>query len=344
MLDLIHYDLTIRTDLEKENFSGFVRIDLDIVNATKVVTFNAAAELNSAQWPSSSPPRVSSLSQLRQNLPAGSKATLRVGFESAMTDSMTGYYKKKLGLEYSKTDSADITQLRTLAVEGAATVGDTATVKALLKRFSDYIAGDTSSIPADLLKVTFCTSVTTGANEPCVLGRRAHRCPGIRCGAKLFENPPTNSIKVAAIRGLTNAVDPPLQEHTFKLIQTGVRNQDLVYFFRDFSMNPKAINALREFFETNYNSIYTRLETTFTMRLIVQFPYTEFSNEEDRAKAEAFFKLRIHSALTKISASTIKPWRRHWMASALKLRLSRYNASVLKANSASYNTDRVGLM
>lgn len=33
---------------------------------------------------------------------------------------------EKLGLEYSKADSADITQLRTLAVGGAATVGDAA--------------------------------------------------------------------------------------------------------------------------------------------------------------------------------------------------------------------------
>jgi hypothetical protein len=33
---------------------------------------------------------------------------------------------ERLGLEYSKTDNADITQLRTLAVEGAATVGDAA--------------------------------------------------------------------------------------------------------------------------------------------------------------------------------------------------------------------------
>ena len=56
-------------------------------------------------------------------------------------------------------------------------------------------------------------------------------------------------------RGLTNAVDPALQERTFKLIQTSVRNQDLVYFFRGFHSNPKAINALREFFETNYDSV-----------------------------------------------------------------------------------------
>jgi hypothetical protein len=52
-------------------------------------------------------------------------------------------------------------------------------------------------------------------------------------------------------------VDPALQERTFKLIQTSVRNQDLIYFFRGFSMNPKATNALREFFETNYNSVGT---------------------------------------------------------------------------------------
>lgn len=35
---------------------------------------------------------------------------------------------EKLGLEYAKKDSADITQLRTLAVGAAATVGDPASV------------------------------------------------------------------------------------------------------------------------------------------------------------------------------------------------------------------------
>jgi aminopeptidase 2 len=50
-------------------------------------------------------------------------------------------------------------------------------------------------------------------------------------------------------------VDPALQERTFKLIQSSVRNQDLVYFFRGFGMNPKAFNAVREFFENNYNSV-----------------------------------------------------------------------------------------
>jgi aminopeptidase 2 len=50
-------------------------------------------------------------------------------------------------------------------------------------------------------------------------------------------------------------VDPALQARTFDMIQTSVRNQDLIYFFRGLAINPKAINALREFFERNYDSV-----------------------------------------------------------------------------------------
>ena len=64
-------------------------------------------------------------------------------------------------------------------------------------------------------------------------------------------------------------MDPALQERTFKLIQTSVRNQDLISFFRGFSMNPKAINALREFFEANYNSVgacFLRIDVSLRFR------------------------------------------------------------------------------
>jgi hypothetical protein len=50
-------------------------------------------------------------------------------------------------------------------------------------------------------------------------------------------------------------VDPALQERTFNLIQSSVRNQDLIYFFRGFATNTKAITPMREFFESNYNSV-----------------------------------------------------------------------------------------
>jgi hypothetical protein len=46
-----------------------------------------------------------------------------------------------------------------------------------------------------------------------------------------------------------------LQARTFDMIQKSVRNQDLISFFRGFATNPMAINALREFFEANYDSV-----------------------------------------------------------------------------------------
>lgn len=79
------------------------------MNATKVVTFHAAAELNLGPAtllvaaPSSfelAPAEIKFDAGMQratliftEYLPAGSKATLRVGFESALIDSMTGYYK-----------------------------------------------------------------------------------------------------------------------------------------------------------------------------------------------------------------------------------------------------------
>jgi len=157
------------------------------------------------------------------------------------------------------------------------------TVKALLERFSKYIAGDTSAIPADLLGVTFrtvggliLTPVSDeNAEELTALGRQAYRCPGIRRGTKALREPPdtldqsrghvrilfyprrrTAADKTESFsRGLTDAVDPALQERTFNLILSSVRNQDLISFFRGFAINPKAINAMRDFFESNYNSV-----------------------------------------------------------------------------------------
>jgi aminopeptidase 2 len=119
-----HYDLTIRTDLEKEKFAGFVKIEcarchlyyipcspvasLEIVNATKVITFNAVFELSLRQATlviASSNVELQPVGTkveldtqrtsliFADELPAGTKATLRIGYDGTLTDSMTGYYK-----------------------------------------------------------------------------------------------------------------------------------------------------------------------------------------------------------------------------------------------------------
>jgi aminopeptidase 2 len=78
------------------------------VKATKIITFNAADELKlgpATLFLASSGEELSPVGTgldtaaqrialvFTEELPAGAKATLRIGFEAALTDSMTGYYK-----------------------------------------------------------------------------------------------------------------------------------------------------------------------------------------------------------------------------------------------------------
>ncbi|KAG5645001.1 hypothetical protein DXG03_007278 [Asterophora parasitica] len=102
-----HYDLTIKTDLEKLEFGGFVKISLDIQDETTSITLNTSAlELGRASIYSdalkieqdqagesfdSTSERVTYA--FPTALPAGSKAELKVGFSGKLTGSMTGYYK-----------------------------------------------------------------------------------------------------------------------------------------------------------------------------------------------------------------------------------------------------------
>jgi aminopeptidase 2 len=78
------------------------------LNATKVVTFNAAAELSLGPATliiGSSPAKLDPVETsfdadtqrasllFAEELPVGSKAILRIGFEATLKDSLSGYYK-----------------------------------------------------------------------------------------------------------------------------------------------------------------------------------------------------------------------------------------------------------
>lgn len=103
-----HYDITLRTDLEKHTFSGFASIDLDILKETHSLTFNAveglalqkcslvsqALKTEQSIEPTSQTNADSKVERVTvtfgQALPEGSKATLQVGFEGTLGDSMLG--------------------------------------------------------------------------------------------------------------------------------------------------------------------------------------------------------------------------------------------------------------
>ncbi|EIN08063.1 hypothetical protein PUNSTDRAFT_126849 [Punctularia strigosozonata HHB-11173 SS5] len=101
-----HYDVTIRTDLEKLTFDGFVKINLDVKAETSTLVFNSSDlnlgnitlqsdALHTAQTESS---RSFEKEQERMHvhfatsLPAGSKAQLQIAFDGKLTGSMMGYY------------------------------------------------------------------------------------------------------------------------------------------------------------------------------------------------------------------------------------------------------------
>jgi aminopeptidase 2 len=104
-----HYDLTIRTDLEKQTFDGFVVAHLDVHSETEKLEFHAA-ELNlgnatafcdALQTEQVDASRAFEKEQERTILhfatpfPAGSKVQLRIAFNGVLTGSMMGYYKSK---------------------------------------------------------------------------------------------------------------------------------------------------------------------------------------------------------------------------------------------------------
>ncbi|THH33006.1 hypothetical protein EUX98_g1221 [Antrodiella citrinella] len=104
----IHYDVTIATDLQRLKYYGSTVVHLDIVETSTKLVFNVSAlklrELSVTSSALAEPQsfalgdiQIDETSQrasvtLSSDLPAGSKAALRVGFEGELTSSMKGYY------------------------------------------------------------------------------------------------------------------------------------------------------------------------------------------------------------------------------------------------------------
>ncbi|KAI9431113.1 hypothetical protein H4582DRAFT_2085539 [Lactarius indigo] len=188
-------------------------------------------------------------------------------------------------LEYSKDDSADITQLAHTRLSPARQPAGDYRVRLSWTASLGTSRAISLPFPVDLLSVTLSTAVKhTGA-------------PAYDAVLKLFENPNTPSIKIAAIRGLTSPVDCG---STGAHIRLGPVKE--------------ALNALREFFEANYLLCRSHLPLVLCARSTDELGepvidqqalrddvldeichpggsvYSGFGKEEDRVKAEAFFK------------------------------------------------------
>ncbi|KAF8627899.1 hypothetical protein AX15_004193 [Amanita polypyramis BW_CC] len=108
-----HYDVTIRTDLEKLAYQGFVKISLNIKKDTSRIVLNSSElkltnvtiysdALKTAQEPSSQSydsVQGRAVFDIPTPLPASSKAELKIGFEGKLGGGMVGYYKSSYELD-----------------------------------------------------------------------------------------------------------------------------------------------------------------------------------------------------------------------------------------------------
>ncbi|KAK7043674.1 Aminopeptidase 2 mitochondrial [Paramarasmius palmivorus] len=186
---------------------------------------------------------------------------------------------KQLGYDYSDSESPDISQLRTCAIENAVAAGETSVINELRDRFKHFMeTGDDSKIPADLQKATFIAAVKYG-------GRAEYDAT-----KKVFDKPKTPSARVSAITALAASQDENLIKETFQLSKTGARDQDVVYFFRGFTANRKARRLVTEFFKENYAEVRDLGAQTYTLKYLVESSFSVLSTEKDLKDANAFFE------------------------------------------------------
>ncbi|KAF8803558.1 hypothetical protein BYT27DRAFT_7214560 [Phlegmacium glaucopus] len=119
----VHYDLTIKTDIENLTFHGIAKISLHINAETSMIVFNTSglelgkATLYSEALKAEQMATFSSFNQTQERalyhltnaLPAGSKAEFKIVYGGKLTGSMMGYYKSAWEKE-GRTEHYALTQ------------------------------------------------------------------------------------------------------------------------------------------------------------------------------------------------------------------------------------------
>lgn len=186
---------------------------------------------------------------------------------------------KRLGYEYSDSETPDISLLRTLAVGQSTAARDPTVMEELKSRFHHYVStGDDSKIPADLQGVIFATAVRHGGREE------------YDAVVKIYDNPKTPAQKIAAMTALGATEVPELMHQTLASIGTKCRDQDIMYFFRGLASNFKTRRLLSKYFQDEYDTLYKRFEGNFTLRYLVSISLDFYATEKDYKEIAEFFK------------------------------------------------------
>lgn len=231
---------------------------------------------------------------------------------------------KRLGYEYSPSESVDISQLRTRAVGQAAVAGDSAVVEELKTWFAEYMrTQDDSKIPGDLFRTTILTAVKHGGREEYEFAKA------------LYENPTTPPSKsIPAIMAMCASQDEACIKDMFTYILSKARTQDIIYFINGLQTNFRTRRSCAQFFQENYAELAKRFEGNFSFKSVVSSSFGNLTKEEDYQKIVDFFKdkdtsrynlalsqtlesLRASRAWIKRSTTDIAEWLSEWKKGSL---------------------------
>ncbi|KAJ8489143.1 hypothetical protein ONZ51_g3140 [Trametes cubensis] len=186
---------------------------------------------------------------------------------------------KQLGFEYKADDAHDVVQLRTTAIEQAASAGDPWVVEELKKRFDYFVkTGDDSQIPGDLTNIIFRIGVQEGGQPEWEAVKR------IAAKAK------TPSQGLAAMRAMGRSKDLNLAEDTFKFIMTEARDQDTFYYAGGLMNNPVTRRFLANKFKENFAAFEKRYAGNFGLIRWTELSFGGLSSDKDYEETAAFFK------------------------------------------------------
>lgn len=199
---------------------------------------------------------------------------------------------KRLGYEYSSSDSIDISQLRTRAIEQAANAGDSDIIVELQRRFKRYMESrDRAMIPADLFRISIITAVKEGGRKEYEFAKALYESP---------TTPPSESI--SAMYAMCASQDASCIKDTFPYILNGVRKQDVIYFLLGLQRNHQTRRSSASFVMDNFSELEKRFEGNFSFKDVISDTFCNLNTQADYERLEEFFKdkdtSRYHYALS----------------------------------------------
>ncbi|KAJ3797238.1 leucyl aminopeptidase [Lentinula aff. detonsa] len=227
-------------------------------------------------------------------------------------------FVNKLGYEYPDSESPDISQLRTRAIEQCLAAKNQSVIDELKGRFAQYMkTGDDSVIPADLQGAIYRAAVTYGGKDE------------FNAVKAIYDKAPTPTSRISAMIALCQSKDSVLLEETYEIALKRARDQDVVYFLSGFASNDLTKRQVVTFFQDHYEELYKRFESTFMIRYLVETTYGGLSTQKDLDEMNAFFKdkdtskyhmglaqsldsIRARIAYIKHSSSDVRHWLESW--------------------------------